>query len=145
MQEGKSSKWLSGPEKGWGQLVAGCSPQGQAGSRHVVSLLTMPGWWLGTASARQVVLWNFACAPERMALTFLLPSGSHQSLTAPNVPLLSSRRGAPRGPWSREEAVTTLPDAPKATCHSHPVTHHPVCVCPPSQPPGTLGQTLCKP
>lgn len=95
-----------------------------------MSLLTMPGWWLGTASARQVVLWNFGCAPERMALTFLLPSGSHQSLTATNVPLLSSPRGAPRGPWSREEAVTTFPDAPKATCHSHPVTHHPVCVPP---------------
>lgn len=63
---------------------------------------------------------------------------SWSPLTATNVPLLSSPRGAPRGPRSstgqagREEAATTLPDAPKATCPSHPVTHHPVCVPPDS-------------
>lgn len=93
-------------------------------------------WWLGTAPPRQVVLWNFGCAPERMALAFLLSSDSDQSLKATNVPLLSSLRGAPRGPRSstgqagREEAVTTLPDAPKATCHSH-LSHPSPCVCPP--------------
>lgn len=67
-----------------------------------------------------------------MALTFLLSSNRRQSLTGTNVPLLSPG-AVPRsstGQAGREEAVTTLPDAPKATCHRHPVTHHHVCVPP---------------
>lgn len=60
------------PMRGGRQQACGDSPHGHP----------MPGWWLGTALPRQVVLWNFGCAPERMALTFLVSSDSHQCAPA---------------------------------------------------------------
>lgn len=141
MQEGQSSKGLSGPGKGWAQLVADAAQEG----RQVQGCLL-------TVTPHQGGGWGQHCQGNLASGVVDVLQKGWLSLPC-SLLMVSDSQGVPGSAApgelpvaaGGEEAATTLPDAPKATCHCHPVTHHPVCV--PSQPPGPLGQTdiFCKP
>lgn len=119
--------------------AAGHSPrQGTAGSRRERAPRGLRsdgdkrvcGISLGAPHTRAVA--GDSTAKAAWPLEFWLCSrknGSH----LPALPWQPSRCPSPcppgqHGAGRRGGAASTLPDAPKATCHRHPVTHHPVCV-----------------